>query len=231
MFACGSGSGSLPTPALSRKRSSSSASHLPPPAPAMYIPSDQMGPPSGYSESEDRVSPTFQDAPIFPLSTPSFAPQPTFDGVPLSTNPPGDHQNQSQGFEFLPGSGSGSNSSSIHPPFHLPTPNYLYAPSPLPPPPPPFPSQFKDLGPSSRSSASLARLFALETVDSDRGNNLRGGGRQGQQLDMYRQDPVVLGFLSEQRSRELWAFFHERVNPRVCMFDDELHTHGQSRVP
>lgn len=65
------------------------------------------------------------------------------------------------------------------------------------PPLPPFPAQFKDLGPSSRSSPSLARLFSLKPPDDpDRVDN--------QNLDLWRQDPITLGYITEQSSRELF---------------------------
>lgn len=97
----------------------------------------------------------------------------------------------SPAFNVFPGSHNHLHSSSSYGNPHL---QYPLSPS-L----PPFPAQFADLGPSSRSSPSLARLFAMKSPDDD---DRAGSGTRD--LDLYRQDPIHLGYLTEEISRELF---------------------------
>ncbi|KAL7416560.1 hypothetical protein BDY24DRAFT_237240 [Mrakia frigida] len=85
-------------------------------------------------------------------------------------------------------------------------------------PPPPHRPSFDDFGPSSQSSSSLAQLFAVKTADEDRKSRRA-------ERPIYRQDPIDLGYLTEEDSRILFAFFMEKINPKVALFDELLHTH------
>lgn len=65
-------------------------------------------------------------------------------------------------------------------------------------PPPPHRPSFDDFGPSSQSSSSLAQLFAVKTADEDRKSRRA-------ERPIYRQDPIDLGYLTEEDSRILFA--------------------------
>lgn len=138
-----------------------------------------------------------------PVPHPSLASIPEFYPPPptISTTSPSNYpflspgpqpQPPSPSFHLLP---SGSHNH-LHPSSSYNNPSLRYTSSPSL---PPFPAQFADLGPSSRSSPSLARLFAMKSPDDD-----EGPGSGTRDLDLYRQDPVHLGYLTEDVSRELF---------------------------
>lgn len=199
---------------LTSSRGSGATSYtFPPPtggpsATSSISPQADFATPSTYSVGRV-TSTTFTDG-----LPPSAIPLPAYHHSPPTTSPIGQLS-----YPSTPGGSTGSTFSPLFPSNTPSASEHFYA---APPPPlPPFPSQFKDLGPSSRSSPSLARLFALKSIDEDHPS---GSARQ---LDLYRQDPVHLGYLTEDASRALFELFHQSVNPRICMFDEVLHTHGQ----
>ncbi|ORY24878.1 hypothetical protein BCR39DRAFT_313078 [Naematelia encephala] len=80
---------------------------------------------------------------------------------------------------------------------------------------------YSDMEPSHRSPSSLREFFA-----SICGEVM---GEPVEALDLYRQDPVACGYMSEEEARQLFEDFHERIGPAIELLDPLLHTHDWVR--
>ncbi|WRT67540.1 uncharacterized protein IL334_004512 [Kwoniella shivajii] len=77
--------------------------------------------------------------------------------------------------------------------------------------------EYTDIGPSVRRTSSIARIFSEKRHEE---RIVRPGN-----LPLWREDPIICGYIDEKMARSLFHLFMRKIAPNVYIFDESLHTY------